>query len=72
MGRKSGRARGVFERPKGSGAWWARYCDQYGRLHREKVGPKSLALEVYRKRKTEVREAKFFPESLKKKTVLFS
>ncbi|MFX0198538.1 MAG: hypothetical protein ACFFCW_20655, partial [Candidatus Hodarchaeota archaeon] len=59
--------RGIFERPKGSGIWWVRYCDQYGRLHREKVGPKGLAKTVYQKRKTEVREGKFFPEKAKRK-----
>ena len=36
--------RGVFERPKGSGVWWVCYFDQHGRRHREKVGPKALAL----------------------------
>ena len=36
--RSNGKVRGIFERPKGSGVWWARYCDQYGRLHRERVG----------------------------------
>ncbi len=41
------RERGVFERPAGSGTWWVRYTDQHGRLHREKVGPKSLAKKVY-------------------------
>ena len=52
----------MFERPKGSGIWWARSYDEQGREHREKVGPKGLALEVYRKRKTEVAERRFFPE----------
>lgn len=60
-------ARGVFERSKGSGIWWIRYTDQYGKLHREKVGPKSLAIEAYRKRKTEIREGKFFPEKVQRK-----
>ncbi len=38
--RRSGRRRqrGIFERPKGSGVWWVRYHDQFGREHREKVG----------------------------------
>jgi len=39
--------RGVFERPAGSGIWWVRYTDENGHLHREKVGPKALALKVY-------------------------
>jgi hypothetical protein len=33
----------VFEKLKSSGEWWIRYADQYGHIHREKVGPKSLA-----------------------------
>src|SRR2546429_5189054 len=43
--------RGIYERDPGSGVWWARYRDEHGRLHREKVGPKSLALKLYEKRK---------------------
>lgn len=69
--RGNGKTRGIFERPKGSGIWWVRYCDQYGRLHREKVGPKGLAKEVYQKRKTAIREGKFFPEQLKRRSILF-
>lgn len=65
-----GKIRGIFERPKGSGIWWVRYCDQYGRLHREKVGPKGLAQEVYRKRKTAIREGKFFPEQVGQQRVI--
>lgn len=61
------RERGVFEKSRGSGVWWVRWCDQFGRLHREKVGPKGLAKDVYAKRKLEVREGKFFPENLKRK-----
>jgi integrase len=64
--------RGVFERPKGSGIWWARYADEYGKIHREKVGPKSLAKSAYQKRKTEIKEGKFFPEKIKhKREILF-
>ena len=59
--------RGIFERPNESGIWWIRYCDQFGKLHREKVGPKSLALAAYQKRKTEIREGKFFPEKIQNK-----
>jgi integrase len=61
------RTRGVFERPKGSGIWWIRYVDQFGKLHREKVGPRSLAIDAYRKRKIEIREGKFFPEKIQRK-----
>ena len=64
------RERGVFERPKGSGIWWVRYADENGRMHREKVGPRSLALNVYRKRKTEVQERRFFPERIRRREAL--
>jgi len=53
--------RGIFERPAGSGVWWARYTDEFGREHREKVGRKAFALKVYQKRKTEVQERRYFP-----------
>jgi len=69
--RRNGKTRGIFERPKGSGVWWVRYCDQHGRLHREKVGPKGLAKEVYQKRKTAIREGRFFPEQPRKRSILF-
>ena len=66
------RTRGVFERPKGSGIYWIRYADQFGKIHREKVGPKSLARAAYRKRKTEIREGKFFPEKIqRRREILF-
>ena len=61
------RTRGVFERPKGSGIYWIRYCDAEGQLHREKVGPKSLAIQAYQKRKVEIKEGKFFPEMIRRK-----
>jgi hypothetical protein len=64
------RQRGIFERPKGSGSWWVRYHDEYGREHREKVGPKGLALQVYRKRKTEIAERRFFPEKIRRREEL--
>jgi len=53
--------RGVYERDKGSGAWWICWFDQFGRRHRESIGPRQLAIDAYRKRKTEVREGKLFP-----------
>ncbi len=56
--------RGVFQQPPGSGQWSVRYADANGKIHREKVGPKGLARRVYEKRKTQVREGKFFPELL--------
>jgi len=64
------RERGIFERPTGSGVWWTRYADQYGRIHREKAGYKSTAKALYQKRKTEVREGRFFPPA-RTREVLF-
>ena len=70
MARKQGKDRGLFERPRGSGIWWVRYFDRGGREHREKIGAKSLARRVYEKRKTEIREGRFFaPE--KRETLSF-
>jgi hypothetical protein len=56
------RNRGVFERSPG--VWWVRYADETGQVHRERVGPKGLALKVYQKRKNEVQERRFFPERI--------
>jgi integrase len=50
---------GVFERDKGSGEWWVRYTGADGKIHREKVGTKSLAKQIYLKRKNQVREEHF-------------
>lgn len=57
----SRKARGVYERDKDSGVWWIRYADAAGAIHREKVGPYALAVSAYQKRKTQIREEKFFP-----------
>jgi integrase len=40
-------------------------------LHKEWVEPRTLAIELYRKRKTEAREGRFFPEATKQRIVLF-
>jgi site-specific recombinase XerD len=53
--------RGIFERPAGSGVWWASYCDAAGGRHREKAGRRSTALELYGRRKQEIREGRFIP-----------
>ncbi len=63
--------RGVFERPLGSGVWWVCYFE-HGRRHREKVGPRALALKVYQKRKTEIQERRFFPERLGRRDALLA
>src|SRR5574337_2157682 len=64
------KTRGIFERPKRSGIWWVRYADQFGQLHREKCGAKSLAHAVYNMRKTAIKQAKFFPEQVGQHTVI--
>lgn len=70
MAKKNGSCRGVYEKIKGSGEWWIRYVDQDGKLHREKVGPKPLAIALYQKRKTEIREGKFFPNRIGRQRVV--
>lgn len=67
MGQQTKRVRGVFERPKGSGTWWVRYADEAGQIHREKVGMKQAAINIYQLRKTQVRLGKFTPEEVKGK-----
>ena len=69
MAMKKSKPRGIFERPLGSGVWWVRYVHQYGKEHREKVGAKSAAGDIYRQRKTEIRLGKFDPEDVKKKNL---
>ncbi len=66
------RQRGIFEKLPGSSLWWIRYADQFGRIHREKIGPKKLAISAYQKRKTEVREGRFFPDKLRHREVPFA
>jgi len=67
MAKTAKKHRGIFERPKGSGIWWIRYADEFGRMHREKVGMRSRAIEVYQQRKTEIRHGRFEPEDVKGK-----
>jgi integrase len=64
--------RGVFEKLPGSGVWWICYFDADSRKRREKVGRKSAAIELYRKRKTEVMEGKKLPEKLRARKVSFA
>ena len=56
MARKGGKDRGVRERPKGSGKWWAEYSGADGKMHLEFAGSKSAARKLYELRKTQVRE----------------
>lgn len=64
--------RGVFEKVSGSGEWWICYWDAQGRKRREKVGTRSNAILLYRKRKTEALQGKKLPEKLRRATVTFA
>ena len=77
MARKGGKDRGILfrERPHGEavgpngrrGEWWARWYDADGGEHREKAGTKSMALDLFRRRKTEVRQGVKFPETMRQR-----
>ncbi len=66
------RERGVFERPKGSGLWWAVWYDEDGQKRRKKCGPKRLALQFRAKMQNEVFERRHFPDRFKRKNVSVS
>jgi integrase len=65
------RQRGVFEKDPGSGVWWIRYFDQFGKKRREKAGSKSVAIKLYGKRKQQVLEGKKLPEAFRQPSVNF-
>jgi hypothetical protein len=69
--RREWRERGVFEKEPGSGIWWVRYLDQFGKKRREKAGTKSVAIKLYRKRKQQVLEGKKLPEAFRKPLINF-
>ncbi len=79
MARPGGKDRGVVfrARPAGEvvgpqgrrGEWWTRWYDADGKERREKAGTKSFALDLYRRRKTEVRQGVKFPETLRLRDV---
>lgn len=62
--------RGIYEHPPGSGIWWIHYFDAERRRHREKAGPKGIAIKLYRKRKQEALEGRKLPE-LRRRRVTF-
>ena len=57
-----GRTRGVFEKYAGSGVWYVRYQDHTGKIRKKKVGPKALAIRVYKKLTGQVAEKRAFPD----------
>lgn len=52
--------RGIYEKPPGSGEWWINYYAD-GVRHREKVGRRQAAIDLYRKRKTDALEGRKLP-----------
>ena len=55
------KSRGVFEKLPGSGVWWIQYFAD-GQRHREKVGRKSDAIDLYRIRKADARAGRKLPQ----------
>jgi integrase len=66
------KVRGVFEKESGSGVWWIQFFDADGHRRREKTGSRANAIDLYRKRKTEVLTGKKLPEKLRSRVVRFS
>ena len=54
-------ARGIYERPQGSGIWWILYYVK-GKRRREKVGRKSDAMKLYQSRKADALAGRKLPE----------
>lgn len=69
--RKRGRKKdnpdtGLFERVAGSGVWWIQWHDGQGKRHREKVGSKAAARQLYAERKTRVLRNEKLPDLVPK------
>jgi integrase len=60
--------RGIYEKPKGSGVWWIHYYAA-GKRHREKVGRKSAAIDLYQVRKADALAGRKLPELRTSKVV---
>ena len=60
--------RGVYEKPLKSGIWWIHYYAG-GKRHREKVGRKSDAIDLYRSRKADASAGRKLPELRNSKVV---
>lgn len=70
--RQPKKIRGLYEKDPGSGIWWVRYADGSGRIRREKVGNRSAAVQLYRKRKTQVLQGEKLPENFRAQALTFS
>jgi site-specific recombinase XerD len=66
------KVRGVWEKVPGSGVWWIRFRDSNGKLRREKVGRKSDAIDLFRKRTEERRTGVKLPKNLRAQGIKFS
>lgn len=65
------KARGIFERPAGSGVWWIVYYAG-GVRHREKVGRRGDAIKLYGIRKADALRGRKLPELQPSKIVRFA
>jgi integrase len=71
--KRSRNPRGVFQKVTGKySPWWICYWDSQGRRRREKVGTKSAAIDLYRKRKQEALEGRKLPERLRERPATFA
>lgn len=64
--REPAKVPGVYEKYPGSGVWYIRYADETGKIQRESVGAKSLAVEVRKDKVADVARRKRFPEEAPK------
>lgn len=69
MPRKDGKDRGIFEKPPGSGKWYACWKEG-GKVIKKLVGSKELAKAYYIKMKAAAQEAELFPERVRSRNRL--
>jgi integrase len=65
------KVRGVFEHPPGSNCWWVHHYDANGQRHREKVGRRGDAIDLYTKRKQQALAGVKLPEKFRSAAVKF-
>ena len=68
---KTGKLKGIYEQPPGSGVWWIHYHIK-GVRHREKAGRRSDAIVLYQKRKADGLRGIKLPELVPGNVVKFS
>src|SRR5215469_5247836 len=69
--KKPKKERGVYEKVPGSGIWWIRYKTS-GIEHREKVGRRGNAINLYRIRKADILRGAKMPANMREKSAKFS